>query len=194
MKYYAVNFSGGDWSNDSSEAPYYCGVYSSLDKAKNFTIKAMKEEFSNCDCLNEDGDEIDCSNFSYKEMVKLYGSNMDCDYIIKKYEAPLSPILYTLDYRPQGMDHGSLGIFDSVELAKVAAINTMKKEISEKKLDDESLKNKFNDEIGLYNDTFFITEMKVDYDFFHLDWDHNYNIIASHKLYDWYTVIKGYTE
>ncbi len=84
MSFYSVNFSGGTWSNDSGESPYYCGVYSSLDQAQHFTRLAMIDELvsCDCDCDPDNGHELNLQDMKFPELEAYYEDRMDCAYEI----------------------------------------------------------------------------------------------------------------
>jgi len=157
----------------------------------------MLDELEVCDALyDDDGNALDVSKYSFKKLAKLYDSVVDASYLIEKFEAPEQETLHLLDYRPSGMEHGCLGAFSTIELAKKAAILAMRKELRSKvELDDKLVMEKFKKKVRLHSHTFFITEMKVDSNFHHLTWigeDGEETIQAPHQKFDWYTVIKGF--
>lgn len=206
---YAVNFSGGTWSNDSGESPYYCGAYSSMEKAEEYTRRAMIEELL-CACGAEEyeddnGETIDLKTIPFEELQNIY-AEMDCSYLIKESEAGPAEIVYALDYRPNGYRHGSLGIFNSIDDAKNKALEMMIQELKSdgvlgnKTLSDDETRSLFKKRIGLDDNTIFITELKMDSEFFHLVWNGDYwageevTLDATNEKHEWYTVIKAADE
>jgi hypothetical protein len=168
--YYAVNFSGGQWSNDSGESAYYCGVYSSLKLAKQFLQKEMIRELMDSDGqFNDEGEEIDLSKLSFKKLKEHYDDIMEASYEIKAHKIPeCNDAVYALDYRPTG---NLLGLFLSPEEASKVSVKFIKPSF-----------HKLMDDV-------FITKFKLNAPFFHLDWDNDCKLTCPNEAHESYSLI-----